>query len=194
MKQPIAVSALSIFALALLAACKPPASPQTPAVNAGSPPAAAAVPTVFEAMVQTFTPRSNTLWELAGSLYGENGELDPKQLSEQQWQDLASAAGALREAARALAEAPAVKVAPEGVKLQNEDAPGAFGAAQVQAAIDAAPQGFRDESLKLVAVAEEFITAAAAHDAVKADEASNGLNEVCTACHTAYWYPGQPGG
>jgi cytochrome c556 len=61
--------------------------------------------------------------------------------------------------------------------------------AQIQALIDADPQGFRDEAAKLVAVAGQAIAAAAARDAAKTDEASNQFNEVCTACHTRFWYP-----
>ena len=140
-----------------------------------------------------FAPQSNKLWELAGNLYGPNGDLDAKQLTDAQWQELNDSATQMRDVAAHLAEAPAFKVAPEGVKLLNEGSGDAFNAAQVQATIDANPQGFKDQARQLSAVAADFLSAAVAHDATKADDASNRLNEVCTACHTAYWYPNQHG-
>jgi hypothetical protein len=143
-------------------------------------------------MVQTFMPQANKFWELAGNLYDDNGVLSADRLSHQQWQELSAAATSMRDVAKSLAAASALRVAQDGVKLQNDDTPDALGVAQIQALVDANPQGFREEAAKLVTVAEQAIAAATARDAAKADEASNLLNEACTACHTRFWYPEQP--
>lgn len=179
-------------ALLALAACKPNTeAPAVKAPDAATGTAETAVPTVHESMTKTFTPQSNRLWELAGNLYGDNGELDAKLLSDTQWQELGSAAGSMRDVANALVEAAAVRVAGEGVQIQAEGTPGSPGAAQVQALIDADLNGFREEARKLVLVAGDAASAAQARDATKMDEASNRLNEVCTSCHTRFWYAQQ---
>lgn len=177
---PRAAPGILALTAAVLAGCQP--SPPTP-------PPAAPAPTVFETMNGTFTPQAGRLWELAGALYNDDGELDAAQLSGPQWQELATVAATVQEVAANLAGTQPVRVAPEGVKIQNEDAPEALGASQVQALIDADPQGFREESLKLAAVAADFIAAAAARDAARVDDASSRLNDTCTDCHARFWYP-----
>lgn len=177
--------------LLTLAACKPSTEAPAGAPEAAAGAAESAAPTVHESMTQTFTPQSNRLWELAGNLYGDNGELDAKLLPDAQWQELGTAANQMREAASALADAAAVRVAADGVQIQAEGTPGSPGAAQVQALIDADLNGFREEARKLVAVAGAAAAAAQARDATKMDDASNRLNEVCTSCHSRFWYPQQ---
>lgn len=173
-----------------LAGCKP--APEPPPTAPPTVEAAAPAATVYEVMTQQFAPESNTLWDLAGKLYAPNGDLDAKQLSDQQWQEITANATKMRDMAAHLAGAPGFKVAPAGAKLLNEGTGTAFNAAQVQAVIDANPAGFQEQAHQLATVSEDFISAAAARDAGKADDASNRLNEVCTACHTKYWYPNQP--
>jgi hypothetical protein len=174
-------------ALWLLAGCQPKA--EAPDANPAT--AQAAVPTVHESMTRTFTPESNRLWELAGNLYGDDGALDATRLSDAQWQELATASGRMREVADALAGATSLRVAAEGAMIQAEGTPGAPGAVQVQALIDADINGFREEARKMAAVAGDAAAAAGARDATKLDDASNRLNEVCTSCHSRFWYAGQ---
>jgi hypothetical protein len=150
------------------------------------------VPTLLESMNAVFTPHSNKLWELAGNLYAGNGELDATRLSDAEWQQLAAAATALRDSATAMANAEKVRVAPDGAKVLNEGTPGALGAADIQALIDADPKGFSAEATAFAGIAADALAAASAKDAAKADDTSNRLNEACTACHNRFWYPGQP--
>lgn len=179
---PLAMLGTLMLAAAALAGCQPAAPP---------PPPAAPAPTVFETMNGTFTPLADKLWELAGELYNDAGEPDATMLTDQQWQELARVATTVQEVAHSLAAAQPVRVAPAGVKIQNEDVPEALGAAEVQALIDADPQDFREESLKLAAVAADFIAAARNRDAILTDDASNRLNDTCTECHARFWYPEQ---
>lgn len=171
--------------LSLLAACGP--ATEAPEAAAGA--ALPAVPTVLESMTQTFTPQSNRLWELAGNLYDDNGALEASRLTEPQWQELEAAAERMRQVALLLAESASVRVAADGAKIQSEGTPGSRGAAEVQALIDGDAQGFREEARKLVAIAEAAAAAARARDAARMDDASSGLNEVCTSCHSRFWYP-----
>lgn len=183
----IAMAALLATGLASCGPASPPAS--QPGASAAAPPPR----TIFETMNQSLMPQANQLWELAGSLYDDEGELDAAQLTDAQWQQMQATAAALEQVAIEIAEAPALRVAPEGVKIQNEGMPGTLGVAEIQAAIDADGPAFRGHSRQLAGVARDFIAAAQARDAAAGDAASNRLNEVCTACHNQFWYPGQAG-
>jgi len=189
MRNAAANTLLVAMTLLLLPGC----SRQDAGSDSGkpAPTATAATPTVNESMVQTVIPQSNRIWELAGNLYGDDGNIDSAKLTADQWQEIQAGAAAMAGSARMLAEGGSIKAAPAGARLQNEGTPGAPGAAAVQAAIDADPQGFKSEALKLAALADEIAAAAAAHDGVKTDDASARLTDVCTTCHTRYWYPDQ---
>ncbi len=154
--------------------------------------AAAIGGTVFETMIASIIPRSNLVWELSGKLYDDKGNLDAKQLSAAEWTQVKDGAVGIGNSAKALAAATTVKVAPAGATIQNEGTAGAFGAAEVQAAINKDPKAFREHAAKLVAVANEIAAAAAAHDAKKTDDAQSRMTDVCGACHQKFWYPNQP--
>jgi cytochrome c556 len=189
MRSAVMNTLLAATGLLLLAGCDRQDAGADPA--GAAPKTTDAAPTVYESMVQTVIPHSNRIWELAGNLYGDDGNIDPGKLSAAQWKEVQDGAAAISASARALAEAKGIMAAPTGAKIQNEGTPGAPGAAAVQAAIDADPQGFRSEALKLASLADEVAAAAAAHDGVKTDDASSRLSETCSTCHSRYWYPDQ---
>lgn len=161
------------------------------AANTSAAPVPSSISTVHDAMVQIIIPRSSAIWELAGGLYDDNGNIDSRKLTDAQWQQLMDAAIAIREGSRALVSGETIKVAAEGIKIQSEGAPGAWGASEVQSAIDANIQGFKEETLKMAAVADELAAAADARDGKKTDEASVRLTDACGACHAKFWYPNQ---
>lgn len=43
----------------------------------------------------------------------------------------------------------------------------------------------------MIGISREFVSAAEARDATAIDELSGRLNDVCSACHMRFWYPGQ---
>jgi hypothetical protein len=186
MKQSRKVVA-GIAAGLALTACGQKTAEQTAA------PAPGGVSTVFETMYATIIPKSNLIWEQAGNLYDDDGKLDAKRLTDQQWTDVKDAAVAMGVAAKALAEAKGIKVVPPGGKIQGEGTEGAAGAADVQKWIDASPQGFSEDAAKLVAISDEIAAAASAHDAKKTDDAQGRLTDVCAGCHSRFWYPQQAG-
>jgi cytochrome c556 len=155
-------------------------------------PAAAAAPTVFETMNASIIPMSNKIWELAGNLYDDKGNLDAKKLTDAQWNELKDSAVAMGASAKSLAETAGIKVAAEGVKIQGEGTAGAASAADVQKSIDADTKGFADAATKLVAMSDEIVAASTAHDAMKTDDAQGRLTDVCGECHKKFWYPNQP--
>lgn len=149
--------------------------------------------TVFDAMNATIIPSSNVVWELAGGLYNDDGELEAGLLTAEQWTQLADAATAMGSAAKKLAQTAGLKVVPAGGKIQSEGTEGAASAADVQNSIDANPQGFSEHAMKLATVSDEIAAAAVAHDAMKTDDAQARMTDVCGECHAAYWYPKQAG-
>ncbi len=181
-----AVRMAFISAGLLLAACSRPESQESAA-----PAAPAAASTVFEIMNATIIPKSNLIWEQSGNLYDDDGKLDAKRLTDQQWKDVEDAGNAMGSAARTLAAATALKVAPAGAKIQGEGTEGAATAAEVQAAMDADPKGFSDHFTQLAAISDEIAAAAKARDAMKTDDAQGRLTDVCGACHAKFWYPKQ---
>lgn len=189
MKSSMAVAAVAL-ALAL-GGCGHKAEEQAAATAPASAPAPDA-PTVFGVMNASIIPGSNKVWELAGNLYNDKGELDAKLLTDAQWTEIKDAATGISASAKTLASATGLKVAPAGGKIQSEGTPGSLGAAEVQAAMDADPKAFSEHATKLVAVADEIATAAAAHDAKKTDDAQTRMTEVCGGCHQKFWYPNQP--
>lgn len=160
------------------------------AAHAGDHPdgnASGAASTVRDAMVRDIVPASNVVWELAGDLWNDEGNLDAARLDEDKWQRVREAAVVLRDSATSMAGASPLIAAPAGVKILNEDVAGAPGAAMVQAALDADPQTFRQRAGDLARVAGDIVTAAAARDAAKTDALSNEMTDVCGACHRRYW-------
>ncbi|MEJ0100415.1 MAG: cytochrome c [Pseudomonadota bacterium] len=173
----------------LVAACAPKPAGQVAAAAASAP---ATGSSVFEVMNASIIPRSNLVWELSGKLYDDKGNLDAKQLTDAEWMQVKDGAAEISKSAQALAAATGIKSAPAGTKILNEGTAGSFGAAEVQAAINADPKAFSDHAAKLVAVADEIVAAATAHDAKKADDAQSRMTDVCGACHQKFWYPNQP--
>lgn len=178
----------AIIAAAALGGCKPHAS-----TASGPESAHDSAPQVIiqEVMAKPLTAQSGILWELAGNLYDDSGNLDAAQLDGGQWNTLQTTAAEMRQIALSLGEPSRLKVVADGGKIQSEGTPGALGAAEVQALIDAEPAAFTAEARKLADIAGEFVTAAAARDAQAVDELSGQLNEACSACHLRFWYPGQ---
>jgi cytochrome c556 len=167
----------------LLAACSRNGTEEPAAPAAGS--------TVFEVMNASIIPQSTRIWELSGELYNDDGDIDSALLTDPQWKELQEAANAMGAGAKSLTGAGSMKVAPAGAKIQSEGTEGAAGAADVQAAMDANPQGFKEHATQLVAIADEIAAAAAAHDGMKTDDAGARLTDVCGACHAKFWYPQQ---
>ena len=186
---PMRTTLIAFASLSLLSACQR----QDPAADAANQAAAPASLTVFESMVATMVPQSNLIWELAGNLYDDDGNIDPELLSAEQWQQVHDGAVAIAGSARTLAATDGIRAAPAGVAIQNEGTAGAPGAAQVQAALDADPQSFKSDAQQLASLADEIAAAATAQDGAKLDELSGRLTEGCGACHEKFWYPEQGG-
>nr|PZN64463.1 MAG: hypothetical protein DIU62_09830 [Pseudomonadota bacterium] len=181
--RPVIVLALACMATSLVGCGRGTSTAPAPA-TASSPP-------IQEVMANAFTPQSNQLWEISGKVYDDEGNISAAMLSEEDWAALVKVATEMRAAATGLKDTANLQVAAPGVKLQGEEGPGALSATQIKALIDALPQEFAAEADRLIEVADGVLAAVQARDAEKLDELSGVLNEVCTSCHTKFWYPEQ---
>ncbi|MBO9670541.1 MAG: cytochrome c [Sphingobium sp.] len=143
-------------------------------------------------MKETVAPQAQVLWDVGNKALDDEGNASSARLTAADWAKLAGAAQKMKNAAASIASASKVVVAPAGMKLQDEGAPGQATARQIQAFIDANPKDFADHARALAEVSDGFLKAAASKDAKTLGNASARLDEVCEACHVKYWYPDQP--
>jgi len=143
---------------------------------------------VYTVMKDIVAPQADRLWDVGNRGMNDDGEPDGSQLSAQDWEKLADAAGRMKAAALSLAATEGLTVVPPGVKI-GED--GGATAEQVQQFIASDPAGFAGHARELADVSEGYLQAAASRDAVKLAAAAERMDVVCEACHATYWYPEQ---
>ncbi|MBO9581155.1 MAG: cytochrome c [Sphingobium sp.] len=143
-------------------------------------------------MKDTVASQAQMLWDVGNKALDDDGNASSAKLTAADWTKLAGAAQKMKAAAASIANAPRVVVAPAGMTLQDEGAPGQATARQIQAFIDDNPKDFADHARALADVSDGFLRAAASKDATALGDASARLDEVCEACHVRYWYPDQP--
>lgn len=153
--------------------------------------AAEPMPTLFESMTQVIDPQSQAFWNSSFDAMNDSGDIVPSKLTDEQRNTMRAAAVSVRDHARQFAEAKRVMVAAEGVKILNEGTQGALGAGQVQALIDADPEGFAAQARELVKITDNLVAGLDAGDMAVLNQAAVRFNDVCTECHSKYWYPEQ---
>jgi hypothetical protein len=166
---------LSILPFAALAACQP-----------AEPAARQSVIDSREAMVAGINAAAVAIWDIAQDAQGESGELDPAQMSDEDWLRLADEARSLEEWARLMAEADAIHAA--GPDLTHGPVPGVASRAEIQAMIDADPELFREKARDLKERAGLLAEAARTRDAAAAGHRAAEIDVPCQGCHSRYWY------
>ena len=78
--------------------------------------------------------------------------------------------------------------------VSGEVPPGVATREQIQAMIDADPDGFRAVSADMAQQAAALVAAAKARDAIAAGDLATGIDGACLSCHTRYWYLQDPAG
>ena len=154
----------------------------------------APAPNLHDLMKKVVAVQTQVIWDLGNNAQDDKGNPDPSKLKAADWSKAADAAGKVKVAALSLANAPHVMAAAPGQKIDGEGkTPGAYGAKQVQTAIDANPKVLQAFALQLSASMNEIVTAAKAKDAKKLFDVSGRLDEECEGCHTQFWYPDEKG-
>jgi cytochrome c556 len=147
--------------------------------------------TLYQVMKNVVAVQTQIVWDVGSKVLDDDGNSDASKLTPAQWQQLASAATMVSEAARTLAAASPVIVAAPGEKIDGEGTPGSWGAKEVQQAIDANPAAFRAFLGQLQGSMNEVIAATQTRNAQKLTDVSERLVHECEACHVQFWYPEQ---
>jgi len=155
-----------------------------------APPAAA--PNLHHLMKSVVAVQTQVIWDVGNNAQDDSGNPDASKLKPADWAKVAGAATKVRDAALALAKAPKVLAAAPGEKIDGEGGtPGAFGAKQVQKAIDANPKVLQAFAQQLSGSMDELIAAAKAKNAKTLFDVSGRLDQECEGCHMQFWYPNE---
>jgi len=168
--------------LALLSAGAALASCQTAEV-----PEQAGVVFTRESMVAEINPAALEIWEVSNNALADTGGLDPALMDEAAWAKLQEAAQMLEFHSRRLEQARTLSAGGPDV-VTGEVPPGVSTRAEIQAKIDADPEGFRELSQLMAERARALADAAKARDAARAGDLALALDEPCQSCHQRYWY------
>lgn len=153
-------------------------------------PAPAPAANLHDLMKNVVAVQTQVIWDVGNNAQDDKGNPDATKLKPADWSKAAAAAGKVKEAAQTLANAAHVMAAAPGQKIDGEGTtPGAFGAKQVQKAIDANPKVFKAFAQQLTASMDEIVAAAKVKDAAKLFDVSGRLDQECEGCHTQFWYP-----
>jgi cytochrome c556 len=154
----------------------------------------APAPNLHELMKNVVAVQTQVIWDVGNNAQNDKGDPDPTKMKAADWAKVATAAGKVKDAAQTLAKADKVMAAAPGQKIDGEGGtPGAFGAREVQKAINANPRVFRAFATQLSGSMDELIAAARAKDAQKLFDVSGRLDQECEGCHTQFWYPDEKG-
>ncbi len=140
---------------------------------------------VREVMQQQVNPAITEIWDVGNNAMDDAGGLDPALMDDAKWSALAGAAGRLEEAGHAMAGAQQLRAA-EQDNWATEDFEVTMD--QVQAALDADPEGFRRFAADFAEHVAELKVAAEAKDVAKAGDLVAQMDAECAACHAQYWY------
>ncbi|OYW46809.1 MAG: hypothetical protein B7Z33_00030 [Sphingomonadales bacterium 12-68-11] len=145
-----------------------------------------------QAMIDGVNPAALAIWDVTNTAVDDAGMLDPALMGAADWTRIEEAALALQDESRRMARAQTI-VAGGPDLVSGELPPGVASKGQIQAMIDADPDGFRAVAADMAERAAALIAAAKRRDAAATGDLSAAIDEHCTACHTRYWYLQEPG-
>jgi hypothetical protein len=145
--------------------------------------------TVFtrESMVAEINPAALEIWDVSNNALSDTGALDPALMNDAAWVRLEEAARMLEFHSHRLEQAQRISAGGPDL-VTGEVPPGVSTKAEIQAKIDADPEGFRALSRLMAERARALADAAKARDAATAGDLALRLDEPCQSCHQRYWY------
>jgi len=139
------------------------------------------------AMVAGVNPAAVAIWDITNEAMDEDGELDPARMNDEAWARLREHAEMLEVWSRKMADAVVIRAA--GPDLVGGEVPeGVASRAEIQAMIDADPEGFRAEARDQAERARLLVEAVRARDVAAAGHRAAEIDVPCQGCHTRYWY------
>ena len=172
--------AATIFVTIAAAACTttPATSPSSDVVD------------VRQTMVDSINPSALAIWEIGNNATNADGAPDPAAIDAAAIARLHEAATSMSDTAKRLAEARYNRAS--GPDLVGGKVPeGVASREQIQAAIDANPDGFRAYSRVMQGQADAIVAAADAKDTATLAQLVTSFDGACQACHEKYWYVAQ---
>jgi len=140
-----------------------------------------------EAMVAEINPAALEIWDVSNNALSDSGGLDPALMDDAAWGRIQEAAQMLEFSSRRLELSQRISAGGPDV-VTGEVPPGVSTKAEIQAKIDADPEGLRVLSALMGERARALADAAKARDAVAAGDLTLRLDEPCQSCHQRYWY------
>ena len=161
--------------------------------QAADPAPAAAPPNLHNLMKNVVAVQTQVVWDVTNAAQNDSGDPDPTKMKAADWAKLAAAAGKVKDALQSLAKADKVMAAAPGQKISGEGGAGAFGAKEVQKAIDANPKAFKAFAIALSGSMDQLATGAKTKDAKTTFDVAGRLDQECEGCHVQFWYPNEKG-
>jgi hypothetical protein len=139
-------------------------------------------------MQKHVNPAVMSIWDVTNNAVSDDGGIDPAQMDDDKWAQVAVGADRLSIAGQDLAIASAyLAAAPDNLEVAEGEVP----MAKVQVHLDADPKGFAELARTLADHAEQLASAARAKDAATAGALVSEMDAVCESCHARFWYPEQ---
>jgi hypothetical protein len=137
-------------------------------------------------MQQHVNPAMLSIWDVTNNAVSDDGGIDPAQMDDDKWAQVAVGADRLSIAGQDMAQASAYLAAAPG---NSDVADGETPMDKIQDYLDADPRGFAEAARVLADHAEQLASAARAKDPVTAGALVADMDAVCESCHAKYWYP-----
>jgi hypothetical protein len=147
----------------------------------------AATVTVHDEMVKTVIPQTQVIWDVSNQTFDDNGEPDPKKMTDADWVKVKSAAGQLMISLDRMATATKITAAKPGDKILDQEYSGSPKAQDVQAKIDADPNGFRQHAKQMKDFFAVIDQAADTKNFQAFYAKANEADSACEGCHKSYW-------
>lgn len=126
------------------------------------------------------------IWDISNNAMTESGGIDPAQMDEARWTQVAEAADRLAAAGHSMAGSGSfLAAAPDNMTVGE----GEITMVDVQKHLDGDPDGLRQMAAAMAGHAEKIAAAARARDAAATGELIAETDAVCESCHARYWYP-----
>ncbi len=143
--------------------------------------------TIQDIMREAVNPAASAIWGAAALESTAQGTREFSPREDAEWDALKRHANALIASAGRL-EIPR-KVAPPGAILADTNFEGNLKAPDIQTGIDSDFDGFIGRAWTLRDAGKFVLDVIEKRDAERLAEAGELVNEACSACHDAYWFP-----
>lgn len=144
--------------------------------------------TVAEIMESMVMPAAQALWDAVGVDVTEQGEIDKKPETDEQWAALRAAAIELAEATNSLT-VPGRHAAPPGTPADDSGAE--LSPEKIDALLVEQRPAWVAHAQVLHVAAMEALAAVDARNTDAITEVGGTIDEACESCHLQFWYPEQ---